>query len=137
MYTGRSGRKKLDEKIEESLKDNQKVVVINDINLLPFSTAQILMKYIDRYNDLPEYPHSVLLLTTRLPFSFSEHRDYDQRRAGIFFREELWGGHNAENNVTALWSRLSDGLLLVKPEYKRICYWIKYGAILYDSFFFF
>ena len=122
-YNESNGRKKLDDKIKESLKDIQKFVVIKDIHLLRFDAAQLFMSYADAYNDIASYPQSLLLLTTVLPFDCNEtnERIKDEGKVGEYFRDVVWKGQNSTNNIAALWSRVGDGLVLLKAEETDYC----------------
>ena len=122
-YNESNGRKKLDDKIKESLKDIQKFVVIKDIHLLRFDAAQLFMSYADAYNDIASYPQSLLLLTAVLPFECNEtnERIKDEGKVGEYFRDVVWKGQNSTNNIAALWSRVGDGLVLLKEEETDYC----------------
>ena len=122
-YNESNGRKKLDHKIKESLKDIQKFVVIEDIHLLHFDAAQLFMSCADAYDENPSHPQSLLLLTTVLPFEFKETngRIKDEGKVGKYFRDVVWKGQNSTNNIAALWSRVGDGLVLLKAEENDYC----------------
>ena len=122
-YNESNGRKKLDDKIKESLKDIQKFVVIKDIHLLRFDAAQLFMSYADAYNDIASYPQSLLLLTTVLPFECNKinERIKDEGKVGDYFQDVVWKGQNSTNNIAALWSRVGDGLVLLKAEENDYC----------------
>ena len=122
-YNESNGRKKLDHKIKESLKDIQKFVVIEDIHLLHFDAAQLFMSCADAYDENPSHPQSLLLLTTVLPFEFKETngRIKDEGKVGKYFRDVVWKGQNSTNNIAALWSCVGDGLVLLKAEENDYC----------------
>ena len=122
-YNESNGRKKLDDQIKESLKDIQKFVVIKDLHLLRFDAAQLFMSYADAYDENPSYPQSLLLLTTVLPFEFNETngRIKEEGKVVKYFRDVVWKGQNSTNNIAALWSRVGDGLVLLKAEENDYC----------------
>lgn len=112
---------KLDNKIKASLKNAQKVVLVQNIQKLSFIVAQLFMTYADSYNDIATYPQSTIILTANLPLKSTGDRKQDENLVAEYFRETLWKGQANINSIAALWTRVGDGLVVLKSTHVNPC----------------
>jgi len=117
-------KERLDEKIKSSLQNDQKFIIVQNIDKLPFSTAQLFMSYSDAYNDLSSFPQSLIILTTILPFKYdpvNSSRKVDEGRVGDYFKNVIWKGQGPADSIPPLWTRVGDGLALLRHNDKNVC----------------
>lgn len=122
-FTSADARLKLDEAIKDNLKGDQKFVIVKNIEKLSFSAAQLFMTYADEHNDVAAYPQSTIFMSAVLPFPSSNSRRDDEKRVSDFFQSEVWLDQPKATNDSkaALWTRIGDGLIVLKPESKNPC----------------
>ena len=120
-FKGDDSRMLLDGRIKDSLRGKQKLAIIKNIDKLSFDAAQLFMTYADEHNDVHTYPQSVILMTAVLPFPSSNNRKADESRVGDYFMEETWADQDTLDNKAALWSRVGDGIIIVRKEDKNPC----------------
>ena len=111
-------KESLDEQTIQSLKNSQKYVVVKDIHKMSYDAASLFMAYADEHMDnaVISFPQSIIVLTAEMPF-FVDHsydRKADELRVRNHFVFNLWG--EDENKNAALWSRIGNLLVLLKPE---------------------
>jgi len=117
-------KERLDEKIKSSLQNDQKFIIVQNVDKLPFSTAQLFMSYSDAYNDLSSFPQSLIILTTILPFKYdpvNSSRKLDEGRVGDYFKNVIWKGQGPADSIPPLWTRVGDGLALLRHNDKNVC----------------
>lgn len=120
-FTNTDARLKLDEAIKENLKGDQKFVIVKNIEKLSFSAAQLFMTYADEHNDVAAYPQSTIFMSAVLPFPSSNDRRVDEQRVSDFFISKIWGEQATIDSKAALWTRIGDGLIVLKKESKNPC----------------
>jgi len=120
-FTSADARLKLDEAIKEHLKGDQKFVIVKNIEKLSFSAAQLFMTYADEHNDVAAYPQSTIFMSAVLPFPSSNDRRADEERVSEFFQSDIWGDQSTVDSKAALWTRIGDGLIVLKKESKNPC----------------
>ena len=120
-FTGVSSRNRLDSEIQASLNSKQKLVIIKNLQQLSFDAAQLFMTYADEHNDVHNYPQSVIFMSAVLPFPSSNDRRTDEQRVHKFFVDEIWGSQDTMDNKAALWSRVGDGIVIIRNEPKNSC----------------
>ena len=111
-------KESLDEQIIHSLNNSQKYVVVKDIQKMSYDAASLFMAYADEHmdNSAISFPRSIIVLTAEMPFFVdpSYDRKADEIRVRNHFVSNLWG--EDENKNAALWSRIGNLLVLLKPE---------------------
>ncbi|XP_066936878.1 uncharacterized protein [Clytia hemisphaerica] len=120
-YIGEDARLRLDEKIKSSLRGNQKFVVVKGIQNLPYDAAELFMTYADEYNDMHHYPQSAIIMSAVLPYSKSGSRKELEKETGTYFLDKLWSDQANINNRAALWTRVGDGIIVLKNEKENPC----------------
>ncbi|XP_057289604.1 uncharacterized protein LOC130612313 [Hydractinia symbiolongicarpus] len=112
----------LDEMIKKSIGDNQKVLVIKNIEKLNFDSATLFMSYADEHNDVASFPQSTLILSTQLPDTYDKNtkRHEAEEKVASFLKNTVWKG-NDKNYVAALWTRVGDGTVVIRPEENNPC----------------
>ena len=120
-YTGDDARLRLDTKIKDSLRGNQKFVLVKDIQKLPYDAAELFMTYADEYNDMHHYPQSTIIMSAVLPYSKSGTRRELDAEIKAYFVDRLWSDQANINNRAALWSRVGDGIIVLKSEKHNPC----------------
>lgn len=120
-FTGSASRRLLDEEIKSSLSSRQKLVIIKNLQRLSFDAAQLFMTYADEHNDVHNYPQSVIFMSAILPFPSSNDRKTDEQQVSKFFVDETWGTQDTMDNKAALWSRVGDGVVIIRNEFDNPC----------------
>jgi len=120
-FTGSASRRSLDEEIKAGLNGYQKLVIIKNLQILSFDAAQLFMTYADEHNDVHKYPQSVIFMSAVLPFPSSNDRRTDEQRVSKFFVDETWGKQDTMDNKAALWSRVGDGVVIIRNELDNPC----------------
>jgi len=110
-------RAQLFDAIMAKLGGSNKLLIVNNIEKLQFKVAQLFMSFADSHNSVASYPQSMILFTTELPFSHdvSRKRVSDEGEAGNHFKNVVWAGAHVDQTAP-LWSRVGDGLMLIKNE---------------------
>ena len=120
-FIGANSRRLLDKKIKESLQGYQKLVIIKNMQKLSFDAAQLFMTYADEHNDVHNYPQSVIFMSAVLPFPSSNDRKTDEKRVSKFFVDDTWAKQDTMDNKAALWSRVGDGIIILREELDNPC----------------
>lgn len=108
----------MDEALTRVLKRN-KTVIVKNFQVLHFKTAQLFMTYCDEYNTDATFPDSIVILTSVLQFDDSLNRKEVEKNTALAYKK-LWAEF-PEESVSALWSRIGDGLVVVKSTNKNQC----------------
>lgn len=121
-FTEKDAKVQLDEMIIKSNGDNQKVLVIKNIEKLSFDSATLFMSYADEHNDIASFPQSTLILSTQLPDTYDKDtkRHEAEEKVASFLKNTVWKG-NDKNYVAALWTRVGDGTVVIRPEENNPC----------------
>ncbi|XP_065677866.1 uncharacterized protein LOC124818415 isoform X1 [Hydra vulgaris] len=121
LFSEGANKVSLDNQIQESLKSLQKYVVVTNIEQMTYDTASIFMNYADEHVDsaVISFPQSTIIMTAEMPFSFPENntnynRIKEEEKVMKYFVDEIWGPD--KNKASALWSRIGNVVLLLKPE---------------------
>ena len=119
-YTTEQSKEKLDNKIKAAIQNKQKFVVIKNIDKLKFYVAQLFMTYADEHSDVASFPQSTIILTADMPFNPTSRHE-DERVVANHFKHIIWKGEDTIDNRAALWTRIGDGLVLLKVEERNPC----------------
>ena len=117
----RNNRKNLVDEISDKLSTGE-VLMLKNIEYLEFQVAQIFMSYADEHSMFASHPSSVLLFTTELPFPYdaTASRHSVEGAVKTHFLRNVWQGALPDFS-TALWTRLGDGLVLIRGEEQIPC----------------
>lgn len=119
-HVGLESKVSLDEALINSLEQN-KVLIVKNINSLDLRTAQLFMTYCDVYNTKATYPDSIIILTSVIPFLNSDDRKAIEIYSAERFKQAHWANQDPDT-AAALWSRIGDGIVVVKSSNKNQCF---------------